>query len=324
MKKSLIALALLSASSAFAQSNVTIYGIVDASIAHDKNGGTASATRLDSGSQSGSRLGFKGSEDLGGGLKANFVLEAGYNVDDGTSGQGALFGRQSYVGLAGSFGAINLGRQKAPMYDVMDKLDPFRIGMAGDANRLFKTSVRVNNAITYFMPASNGFSGNVMYALGESNVSNNANKVLGLALNYDNGPLETAFAYHKAYDATGNDSARKTLLGANYNFGPVKGHLTWQTNKGAGKVDYRVWMIGATIPVNKTTSIVADYTRVTDKFLKNADANQIAIGATYDLSKRTNLYTSYSRTSNDGAAKYNAAVNGATDKFFNVGLRHKF
>lgn len=324
MKKSLIALALLSASSAFAQSNVTIYGIVDASIANEKNGSNASATRLDSGNQSGSRLGFKGSEDLGGGLKANFVLEAGYTLDDGASAQGALFGRQSYVGLAGGFGAVNLGRQKAPMYDVMDKLDPFHIGMAGDANRLFKTSVRVNNAITYFIPASNGFSGNVMYALGESAVSSSANKVLGLAFNYDNGPLETAFAYHKSYDATGNDSARKTLLGANYNFGPVKAHASWQGNKGTGRFDVRVWLLGATIPVSPSAAILVDYTRVSDKAINNADANQIAIGATYDLSKRTNLYTSYSRTSNDGAAKYNAAVNGATDKFFNVGVRHKF
>lgn len=324
MKKSLIAVALLAASSAFAQSNVTVYGLVDASIAHEKNGGTASAARLDSGNQSGSRLGFKGTEDLGGGLKANFVLEAGYNVDDGASAQGALFGRQAYVGLAGAFGAFNLGRQKAPMYDVMDKLDPFKIGMAGDANRLFKTTVRVNNAITYFTPVMSGFSANVMYALGESQTSSSGNKNLGLALNYDNGPLETAFAYHKAYDATGNDSARKTLIGANYNFGPVKGHATYLFNKGVGKIDNRVWMLGATIPVSKAANVLVDYTRVSDRFLKNADANQIAVGLTYDLSKRTNLYTSYSRTSNDNAAKYNAAVNGATDKFLNVGVRHKF
>lgn len=324
MKKTLIVLALLSASSAYAQSNATIYGVIDASIANERNGGTAAATRLDSGSQSGSRLGFKGSEDLGNGLKANFVLEAGFNVDDGASAQGALFGRQSYVGLSGAFGAFNFGRQKAPMYDVMDKLDPFHIGMAGDANRLFKTTVRVNNAITYFMPAMNGFSGNVMYALGESQVSNAANRTIGLALNYDHGPLETAFAYHKTSDATGNDSARKTMIGANYNFGPLKAHATWQTNKGVGKVDYRVWMLGATIPVSKAAAVVVDYTRVSDKFLKNADANQFAVGATYELSKRTNLYTSYSRTGNDGLAKYNAAVNGATDRFFNVGVRHKF
>ncbi len=130
MKKTFATLALLSAGTAFAQSNVTVYGLVDASIANEKNGGTLAATRLDSGSQSGSRLGFKGTEDLGNGLKANFVLEAGFNLDDGTSAQGALFGRQAYVGLSGDFGAFNLGRQKAPMYDVMDKLDPFHIGMA--------------------------------------------------------------------------------------------------------------------------------------------------------------------------------------------------
>ncbi len=324
MKKTFATLALLSAGATFAQSNVTVYGLVDASIANEKNGGTLASTRLDSGNQSGSRLGFKGTEDLGNGLKANFVLEAGFNLDDGTSAQGALFGRQAYVGLSGDFGAFNLGRQKAPMYDVMDKLDPFHIGMAGDANRLFKTTVRVNNAITYFTPKIDGFYGNVMVALGESQVSSSANKTYGLALNYDNGPLETAFAYNKTYDATGNDSAKKTLIGANYNFGPVKGHAAYQNNKGAGTTDIRVWLLGATIPVSKQMAVLIDYTRVTDRFRGNADADQVALGLTYDLSKRTNLYTSYSRTSNDGAARYNAAVNGATDKFFNVGVRHKF
>jgi predicted porin len=324
MKKSVLAVTLLAASSAFAQSNVTVYGVVDASIAHEKNGGTASALRLDSGSQSGSRLGFKGTEDLGGGLKANFVLEAGFNLDDGTSAQGALFGRQAFVGLSGSFGAVNLGRQKAPMYDVMDKLDPFKIGMAGDANRLFRTTVRINNAVTYFTPVMSGFAANAMYATGESQTSSSGNKTVGLAMTYDNGPLELAFAYNKTYDATGNDSARKTLIGGVYNFGPAKGHVAYMTNKGVGKINSRIWMLGATLPVSKGVAVLVDYTRVSDRFLNNADANQIALGMTYDLSKRTNLYTSYSRTSNDGAARYNAAVNGATDKFFNVGVRHKF
>lgn len=330
MKKPIAVLAVLAvlafwgSSAAFAQSNVTVYGLVDAALVHEKNGGTASATRLDSGGQSGTRLGFKGTEDLGAGLKANFVLEAGFTLDDGALSQGALFGRQAYVGLSGSFGAINLGRQKAPMYDVMDKLDPFRIGMAGDANRLFKTTVRINNALTYFTPVVNGLSGNVMLALGESQVSASANKTLGLALNYDKGRLETAFAYHKTYNATGSDSVRKTLLGANYNFGPVKGHASYQFNKGQGKADIRVWLVGAGIPVSQRTAVVMDYTRVSDRVVQNADANQVAIGMTYDLSRRTNLYTSYSRTSNDGGARYNVVVNGATDKLLNMGLRHKF
>src|SRR6478735_3149745 len=99
MKKSLFALAVLGsfAGATFAQTNIVIYGVVDANITYENNGGPAgSVVRLDSGGQSGSRLGFRGTEDLGGGLSASFMLENGYNVDNGTLGQGGLlFGRQA-------------------------------------------------------------------------------------------------------------------------------------------------------------------------------------------------------------------------------------
>jgi predicted porin len=307
-----------------AQSNVTVYGIADVAIAHETNGSPGSATRIDSGGQSGSRLGFKGSEDLGGGLKANFALETGVNLDDGSFGQGALFGRQAWVGLSGSFGAVNLGRQKAPFYDVMDKLDPFRIGLAGDANRLFKTTVRVNNAITYFTPVANGWSGNVLVGFGEAANNSHANLVEGFAVNYDNGPLESSLAWHKTIDASGNDSARKTLLGATWKFPAVKLHFAHEWNKGSGTLNTRVWLLGVTVPVSAAGAFVADYTKVSDRVSNNADGKQLALGFTWDLSKRTDLYTSYSLTRNDARAKYNVLLNGASDKLLNAGIRHKF
>jgi predicted porin len=309
---------------ALAQSNVTVYGIVDVGIANERNGSPGTSNRIDSGGQSGSRLGFKGSEDLGNGLKANFVLENGINVDDGSLGQGALFGRQAWVGLSGGFGALNLGRQKAPFYDVMDKLDPFHIGLAGDANRLFKTTVRVNNAVTYFAPASNGFSGNVLYAFGETAGNARANRVAGFAVNYDKGPLESSVAYHQTWDGTGNDSAKKTLAGATWKFPSVKLHGAYEWNRGTGTLNTRVWLLGATVPVGGAGALLIDYTKVADRTVANADGRQIAVGFTWDLSKRTDLYTSYSRTSNDAKAKYNVLLNGATDRFFNAGIRHKF
>lgn len=110
MKKSLIALSVLAAvaGTAQAQSSVTIYGVVDMALQHQNTGDPAGSTLgLDSGIQSGSRLGFKGSEDLGGGLKANFQLEMGINADTGSSAQGGrAFGRQAFVGLSGNFGAV--------------------------------------------------------------------------------------------------------------------------------------------------------------------------------------------------------------------------
>ena len=328
MKKSIpvLALAFLGVFSgvARAQSSVTVYGILDAAVSHDNNGGPAgSVTSLDSGVQSGSRLGFKGTEDLGGGLKTNFVLEMGMNVDTGTSGQGAAFGRQAFVGLAGDFGVVNFGRQKAVTYDIMDDLDPFNIGLAGDAGRLFQTTNRRNNAITYFTPNLNGFTGSLQYGFGEVAGNTAASRLVGASGSYAAGPFLASLAYEKVNDASGNDSARKTLVGATYNFGVAKAHAAYEANKGTGALDTRVWLLGVSVPVG-AGAILADYTRVTDQARANANANQIAVGYTYNLSKRTNLYTSFSRTANDDLVAYNAGAIGATDKLIDFGIRHKF
>ncbi|MES2106845.1 MAG: porin [Pseudomonadota bacterium] len=335
MKKSLLAVALLGAFSgaAFAQSSVTVYGIVDAGISRDDNGGPAGAKLgQDSGLQSGSRLGFKGTEDLGGGLKANFVLESGIKEDTGTYDQGGLaFGRQAYVGLSGDFGAVNLGRQKSVTYSIGEAVDPFAIGLAGDMNRLFKTSTRRDNAVTYTTTNLSGFVGSAQYAFGEVAGNNTANRTVGVSGTYSAGPLFAALAYEKVNDANGNDAVggKKVFVGGTYNFDVVKAHAAYETIKGSvsatnlTETEQRLWMIGATVPFGASAFLI-DYTRLKDQNVSNADANQIALGYTYALSKRTNLYTSYSRTANDSKVAYNAGANGATDKFFNFGIRHAF
>ncbi|MGT2490249.1 porin [Cupriavidus basilensis] len=140
MKKALLATTAAAAAAAsgaaFAQtaSGVTLYGIADVGIevinhmpAAGSAGGTV--TRMNSGNLSGSRWGLRGTEDLGGGLKGIFVLESGFDIDSGTSGQGnRLFGRQSYVGLQGNFGAVTLGRQQNSLYDLFGAYDPMAVG----------------------------------------------------------------------------------------------------------------------------------------------------------------------------------------------------
>ncbi len=328
MKKSFLALALMSAFSgaAFAQSSVTIYGIVDMGLVRDDNGAGAK-TSLDSGIQNGSRLGFKGVEDLGSGLKANFVLEMGLNADTGASAQGATFGRQAYVGLSGDFGSVNLGKQKSVTYDIGDNVDPFHIGLAGDINRLFKTSTRTDNAITYSTNSLSGFVGSVQYGFGEVAGNNSGNRKVGVSGVYSDGPVYAAIAYEKLNDAAGNDAnaGKKTFVGGTYDFTVVKAHAAYETIKG-GTNDDRVWMIGATVPFGPG-AFVADYTQSKNKAVDNADAKQFAIGYTYDLSKRTDIYTSFSRTTidNNAGTKYSTiAAGGQTDKLINVGLRHKF
>jgi len=328
MKKTLLAFAVLGAFAgvASAQSSVTIYGVVDASISNN-NGGVAggSVTKLDSGSQSGSRLGFKGTEDLGGGLAAIFVLENGFNVDDGSlGGTNQLFGRQAFVGLTGGFGQVRFGRQKNVLYDTLDAIDPFHIGMAGDAWRLFaQYGKRSDNTMTYITPNLSGFAAQVSYSLGEVAGNNSAARQIGANATYTNGPIYVALAYHEQKNALGTDEGKTTLLGGTYDFAVVKAHLGYAINKGVGTLDTRDVLAGVTVPFGPH-AILADYIRKTDKHLSNADVDQYAIGYTYALSKRTNLYSSYSYTSNDNAVKYNAAVLGGTAKLFNVGVRHTF
>ena len=159
MKKSTSALAFLSvlSASALAQSNVTIYGIVDAGLVRESGGPTGSVTNLSSGVASGSRIGFKGKEDLGGGLAAVFQIENGFNVDTGAAGQsGVLFGRQAFVGLSGKFGAATLGRQYTPYYKTLRDIgDPFgAVSLAGRAGNLFATNTRTDNLVEYLSTSS--------------------------------------------------------------------------------------------------------------------------------------------------------------------------
>jgi predicted porin len=349
MKKSLLALALMGAFSgaALAQSSVTVYGLVDMGVQRDDNGSVTKYS-LDSGNQSGSRLGFKGTEDLGNGLKANFVLEMGILTDTGASDQSSTtFGRQAYVGLAGGFGSVNFGRQKSLTYVASESIDPFAVGLAGNMHRLFSSVTRVSNAAIYSTPNMSGFSAAALYAFGEVPGNNAALSIGSLSGTYSAGPVFASIVYEKAKDA--NDPAitiantgEKTLIGGTYDFGMVKAHAAYELLKGGqggSKVALtkkNVWMIGATVPVG-AGAIIADYTRITDTVTSNANANQFALGYTYSLSKRTNLYTSYSQTKNDKAANYNVPANvknaagvvttsysGNTDKLFNVGIRHTF
>ena len=208
MKKSLVALAVLAASgAAMAQSSVTLFGVMDATVRYVDAGASGSILSLTNSGLTGSRIGFRGTEDLGGGLNASFWLEAGINNDNGAGaatstnnqaggtnaspagGQGLTFNRRSTISLAGKWGELRLGRDYVPAFWNPGVFDPFGVQGVG-ANPIFSyaglnlitggalnvnsAAVRASNSIGYFMPNMNGFYGQAMYALGENN-SNNAN-----------------------------------------------------------------------------------------------------------------------------------------------------
>ncbi|MFZ6644698.1 porin [Undibacterium sp. TJN25] len=331
MKNRLIALAILgsAAGAAQAQSNVTIYGVVDAGISHENNGST-SVTRLDSGILNSSRLGFKGLEDLGGGMAALFQIESGFSVDSGAQADAAkFFNRQSFVGLSSSFGTVRMGRQVNPVYANNATFDPFKIGMVGDSSRLISfNGSRTDNLLTYSY-AANGFRSELQYGFGEVAGNTAANRTVAGYLGYQQGPVDVVVTHQNIRNAGDTGSTEMTLLGGNYHFGWARLYAAYAKEKGVilgttGKLNQRDLLLGLTASAGDTGTIVFSYIRKTDKALANADATQIAVGYIYDLSKRTALYTSYGQLRNDGAAKYKVATAGATDKVFDVGVRHFF
>lgn len=335
MKRLLVAIALpvVFAASASAQTSVSIYGLVDAGVVSERGGAAGNVTKLTSGVQSGSRLGFKGTEDLGGGLTAKFVLESGFKIDDGTMGQasatapnGLLFGRQAYVGLGSSWGSITLGRQYTPHYLALTQVDPFGAGLAGDAANFIPSELRMNNTIKYTTPEWSGFDGELAYGFGEVPGDTKANRQIGAAVGYANGPVVVKLAHQSIENATGTDRNRNTLLAGKWDFGMAAASLGVDFNKDGAAIDSRDYLVGVSVPFGAST-FLASYIHKNDRSAFNRDANQWALGYTYSMSKRTNLYTSYGRVNNKNGATYtvgNATEPGTGDKTFNIGIRHSF
>ncbi len=317
--------------SAAAQSTVTLYGIVDAGILRDNNGRVTS-TRVDSGLLNASRIGFRGREDLGRGLSANFVLESGLSVDTGAQANATtLFNRQAYVSLNGTFGSIRLGRQETPVYANRVVFDPFEGGMAGSATRLFNYSGNQLNNTVAFAYEAKGLRSQVQYALGETAGNTNALRTYAGYVGYCRNGLDLVAAYTNTNDATGKVSGRNFLIGGNYDLGVVKAYLAYQQNKNitspAGLItagaDVRNTLAGLRVPVGNGT-LIGSYIHLGNRAKADANAHQVAVGYSYALSLRTNVYSSYGQLANGGAVAIQTAANGATDKLFNLGIRHKF
>jgi len=330
MKAPLIAAAalLMLSGASYAQADVTIYGIVDSGLVRESGGPAGSVTALGGGVASGSRLGLKGKEDLGGGLSANFLMENGFNADTGSLGQGGLlFGRQMFVGLSGNVGTVKLGRQYSPYYLALrDIADPFAAGLAGRAGNIMATNTRVDNMINYVTPKFGGFFADLAYGLGEMPGDARKSRTVGGALGYEQGPLAVKVAHHQLNNPTATDRTRNTLLTGRYNFGPVEGTLGYAVNKGAGSADSRDLIVGISAPFG-ANQVLASYIRHDDRTPADRDAHQWAIGYLHGLSKRTDLYVAYAKISNDNGATFkvgNATDNGSGDKAFNLGVRHRF
>ncbi len=355
MQKKLIVLAVagLVSSGAFAaENNVTLYGIIDLGLVHDSGSiagvpTSGSSSRLDSGVAAGDRIGIKGTEDLGGGLKTNFVAETGFCADTTVNGYctGAnnFMGRQAWLNLSGNFGTVQAGRQYVPEFlMILAPIDPFGMGSAGQAGNLFNPGVsagnpRANNAVAYITPDMGGFTGVYAHSFGEVTNNSKSGAADTVAGSYANGPLYVAASYITANDAAGNsgDGLKTSDVGASYDFGVAKLRGMYQVTKnspnGITTTDASNWMIGASVPMGGGVGshLAVSYIDHNDKMTANQDATQVAVGYYYGLSKMTTLYTVYGHINNKNGATFTdgnagSAGNGTGDSQFNLGVTHAF
>ena len=338
--QALIPLALLGAfaGSASAQSSVTLFGIVDTGVRAVKNGDGGTVKSLTSNGLSTSRLGFRGVEDMGGGLKAGFWLESEIAADTGTVGSIAgtfanntatsaakFFNRRSTISLMGPFGEARLGRDYVPTYTNLATFDAYGAVGVGSILNIIGTSTtgtlgssagtlqRADNAIQYFLPANlGGLYGSIMAAAGEGNTTASGNnRYVGGRVGYATGPLEAAGAYSRTR-IPGSDDLRVWNAGASFKLGVAKLSALYHRGdhdpSGLPARRQKVWAVGANVSIGQG-EIRATYQRSdvgggTVVGLRDQDdARLYAVGYIHNLSKRTAFYADLGRLQNRGRSQ---------------------
>ena len=348
MQKKLIALAIAGLSSvAFAQSNVTLYGVADVYAGHATAGKMESQNAINSGGLSTSRLGFKGSEDLGNGTKALFTLEYALAIDANTGvGTGTSAARQQFVGLTGDWGTAVAGRLQTAGYDwsgvtnalhgtAINPLLSVQGGLAAGAG-LLNSSSRANNAFGYISPSFNGFSFAYNHTRITESTNLNANKKDDTANlisgTYTSGALALSAIYSKAsLDSTIPTNALKEIgIGGSYDFGVVKVYGSYQTQKLdlVNKTD-KAYQLSVAYPVTAAGTIIGEYARNKLDSATDKDSKSYTLAYTHALSKRTTAYAGYQHSTNDtnamiGTALLAPVTGGESASLVVGGLRHAF
>lgn len=358
MKTTAAIILALGSATAQAQTSVTIYGTLDAAIVGEHGGSLGHLTKLTSGAASASRIGFRGTEDLGNGLAAFFALETGPKIDTGeVDAAGTIFNRQALVGIKSKdYGAVALGRQYTPYHTTLVNIvDPFNTGYAGSSKNIFPDwsgNVRGSNTITYASPRVRGVDAELAYSLGEQ-ADATAGRQFGGAVGYTAGPLAVRLAYNSknadtaasgATPAVHRDLGRNVLLGANYDCRWFKLHAGYGIDKGynsaplgnannpyggvkpVASTEGRDFLLGLSAPAGPG-SLLLSVMHKNDRTSFNQDASSWGVGYLYPLAKRTNLYAAYGHIHNRNGAGYTVANNteaGSGNTGYNLGMRHSF
>ncbi|HRK37144.1 MAG TPA: porin [Burkholderiaceae bacterium] len=317
MKKTLIALAAVAATgAAFAQSSVTLYGVADVGVGDNNAAGTKLGAIANSLMNNGSsRFGLRGSEDLGGGLKANFNIEAGVSLADGSTAA-KMFNRAAFMSLSGGFGEIAAGRRLTPAfyskaayeltgtanYSAMAK--QFNYSSAGAQAVANASGARKDGLVTYTTPNMGGLTATIGTVL----EGNDGQKPLEMNVIYRQGPMVISAQLDSASIAnTASKDKRGMSIGGSYNLGVATVAASWQDPAGAKKG----FTLGVSAPMGPVT-LTADLARATDDANKSTD---FVLEAKYALSKRTFAYGAYLKDGTKGAKSVNS---------WGLGVRHNF
>lgn len=334
---------------AHALTAVSVYGVVDAGVEHltnaSRNGASnASVTRMSSGNLSGSRIGFRGEEDLGGGLSALFTLENGFDADTGNLAQGGrLFGRNAFVGLKGNVGTLIFGRHQTALYDFGLLYDPFGLSsryssithdsaMAGRADNSIKYIARFGPVkTTAFYSFGRNLDGEVA---GNAKVSRN----FGFGVDYTAGPFGIGLAfdqYHGNTVATQNQKARRFALGSSYQIGDAKLFAAYRDLKdqivaaGVPTTESKYYWAGASYKITPAVVLTGAVYKTSNKN-NSTDPHNFVFSADYVFSKRTDVYVTAGRMTNKGGSNF--GLNGVGSSIVAdegqtglvIGIRHRY
>jgi predicted porin len=343
-----LAAALIAATPLFAaaQSNVTLYGVVDMAVESADNGGPSGRhTFVNSGDQSTSRFGFRGAEDLGNGLKAIFNIESGFLADTGVGDSAGLFQRRAVVGLESAVGTLTLGREYSPINSIAAATDEFGQGFYGSDLSAFGTgrvTRRLSNSVNFRSADWMGLRLLAAYAAGEKTTGSSGD-MKGLGLEYANAGLYLGAAYHIVKNSPIVQD-KEIGVGAGYTFSQLGGFEIKANYLGADPAGsnnrFKEYNLGAGYPFGASKVLV---NLKQDKLENGAKGKAWGVAYSYALSKRTNLYATYASMDNNNLAAFalnsssnnvapptntgvtpNAPLFGADPSVLAIGLRHTF
>ncbi len=336
-----VAAAIIAPATAMA-SGPTLYGKLHMGLGYLSNDAPVAEYKSMNLASNSSRIGVKGSEDLGNGLKAGYLIEWSVGMDGG----GDLGQRNRAVTLSGGFGTALLGRWDTPMKSLGRKVDMFG-ERYGDVRQLTRSNAaidnRQNNVIAYVTPNMGGFSGTLAYVIDVTSATGDNDDLDAFSANgiYSNGPILVGAAYTNvmAFDSLGLENEVDWRIAGSFKTGAMKiaaGYTDISDGGGANGNDYNVWQIGGSFGFG-SNAIKAQYADKSEGLSSSDDGAKVyAIGFEHTMSKRTMVYVDYGRLDNDDGSNIGfmagigngsgvpAGGAGSTPDGFGVGIIHKF